>query len=76
MYHQLGFALIADNKPDYQYVINGVRKHRWNYRKDILKNTLQNYDPNLTEYQNMENHGYYRIWDCGTLKFSIKNNML
>lgn len=73
MYHQLGFDLVADNKPDYTYVIDGVRKHRWNYRKDILKNTLANYDPTLTEYQNMENHGMWRIWDCGTLKFSVTN---
>lgn len=73
MYHQLGFELIADNPPDYFYVINGVRKHRWNYRKDILKNTLPNYDPKLTEYQNMVNHGFWRVWDCGTLKYSITN---
>lgn len=74
MYYQLGFELVIDNPPDYFYVIEGVRKHRWNYRKDILKNTLPNYDVKLTEYQNMTNHGYYRVWDCGTLKFSMKNN--
>lgn len=74
MYHQLGFTLVADNPPDYFYVVNGVRKHRWNYRKDILKNTLPNYDPTLTEYQNMVNHGFWRVWDCGTLKFSMVNH--
>jgi len=74
MYHRLGFELIGDNPPAYFYVIDGVRKHRWNYRKDILKNTLPNYDPELTEYQNMQNNGYWRVWDCGTLKFSMKNN--
>jgi hypothetical protein len=73
MYRQLGFDLVADNPPDYFYVIGGVRKHRWNYRKDILKNTLPNYDPTLTEYQNMVNHGFWRVWDCGTLKFSVSN---
>lgn len=73
MYHQLGFDLVTNNPPDYFYVVNGVRKHRWNYRKDILKTTLAKYDSNLTEYQNMENHGYHRVWDCGTLKFSITN---
>lgn len=73
MYHQLGFDLVADNPPDYFYVIDGVRKHRWNYRKDILKNTLPDYDATLTEYQNMVNHGFWRVWDCGTLKFSILN---
>lgn len=74
MYHQLGFTLVGDNPPSYFYVIDGVRKHRWNYRKDILKNTLPNYDSSLTEYQNMENNGYWRVWDCGTLKFSMTND--
>lgn len=73
LYYKLGFQLVADNPPDYFYVINGQRKHRWNYRKDILKNTLPNYNPHLTEYQNMINHGYWRVWDCGTLKFAIYN---
>lgn len=75
MYHQLGFELVADNPPDYFYVIDGIRKHRWNYRKDIIKNTLPNYDATLTEYQNMQNHGYWRVWDCGTIKFSVKNTI-
>lgn len=76
LYEKLGFNLVVNNPPDYFYVINGVRKHRWNYRKDILKNTLPNYDASLTEYQNMTNHGFHRVWDCGTLKFSMKNNKL
>lgn len=75
MYHQLGFTLIADNPPDYFYVVDGKRKHRWNFRKDMLKNSLPNYTAALTEYQNMQNHGYYRIWDCGTLKFSITQQL-
>lgn len=74
MYTTLGFTQIADNIPDYFYVVAGSRKHRWNYRKDILKTKLEHYDPTLTEYKNMMNHGYYRIWDCGTLKFQIKNS--
>ena len=72
MYHQLGFELVANNPPAYFYVVDGVRKHRWNYRKDRLKELLPNFDPELTEDQNMTNHGYWRVWDCGTLKFSMK----
>lgn len=73
MYHKLGFTLVADNPPDYFYVVDGIRKHRWNYRKDVIKNTLTRYDPSLTEYQNMVNHGYWRVWGCGTLKFLMLN---
>lgn len=74
MYTQLGFKQVAVNPPDYFYVVNGVRKHRWNYRKDVLKTKLENYDPSLTEYQNMVNHGYHRVWGAGTLKFEMKNS--
>ncbi len=73
LYEKLGLKLEKINPPDYFYVVDNKRKHRWNYRKDIIKNTLPNYDAGLTEYQNMENHGFYRVWDCGTLKFVLKN---
>lgn len=73
MYLALGFTLVKDNPPDYSYVVNGKRKHRWNYRKDAIKNTMLNYDPEKTEYENMTAAGYWRVWDCGTLKFSMRN---
>ncbi len=73
MYQQLGFELVSNNPPSYWYVINGQRKHRWNYRKDKLKTSLSNYNSELTEYENMQNHGFWRVWDCGTLKFSMVN---
>jgi len=74
LYHKLGFQLTKVNPPDYYYVVDNKRRHRWNYRKDILKNTLPNYNPTLTEYQNMLNHGIDRVWDCGTMKFTITND--
>jgi hypothetical protein len=73
MYYKLGFVLERINPTAYWYMIDNKRKHRWAYRKDIIKNTLPNYDPTLTEYQNMQNHGFYRVYDCGTLKFVMKN---
>lgn len=73
MYTQLGFEQTANNPPDYFYVVDGTRKHRWNYRKDIIKNTLPVYDAELTEYQNMVANGMWRVWDCGTLKYTIYN---
>ncbi len=71
MYYQLGFSLVGDNKPSYFYIVDGKRKHRWGYRKDMIRDKLENFDPKLTELENMENHGYWSIWDCGTLKFSL-----
>ena len=31
----------------------------------------ERYDPKLTEYENMLNFGYDRIWDCGNYKFVL-----
>lgn len=73
MYTQIGFTLSADNPPGYFYVVDGLRKHRWSYRKDAIKQKLPNYDPSKTEYENMVAHGFWRVWDCGTLRFTLKN---
>jgi len=73
LYDKLGFIMEESNKPDYFYIIEGQRRHRWNYRKDKLKETMNNYDPKLTEYQNMENAGYWRLWDCGTFRYVMYN---
>jgi hypothetical protein len=74
LYTKLGFRLMSETPPSYFYVINGKRKHRWNYRKDVLRDVLPNFDPTLTEHQNMVNHGYWRVWDCGALKFVVTND--
>lgn len=73
LYDVLGFIMEKSNKPDYCYIIEGKRRHRWNYRKDRLKETMVDYDASLTEYQNMENAGFWRIWDCGTLRYVLYN---
>ena len=35
------------------------------YQKHKLPKLLEAFDANLTEWQNMQNNGYDRIWDCG-----------
>ncbi len=74
LYDVLGFVMEKSNNPDYCYIIDGARKHRWNYRKDRLRETMDNYDSKNTEYQNMEAAGYWRIWDCGTLRYVLTND--
>lgn len=70
LYQKLGFEVEQINKPDYFYIVDGQRKHRWNYRKDVLKDFLSTYNQDLTEYQNMTNAGYWRLWDAGTIRYS------
>lgn len=62
LYNMLGFKLINTTRPDYKYVIDGERKHKSNYTKTKLKTTL-------VESVYMRSQGYYRIWDCGKMKF-------
>jgi very-short-patch-repair endonuclease len=74
LYDKLGFKFIHQSKPSYSYIINKERKHRFTYRKSILKTKLLKFDETVTGYQNMINNGYDRIWDCGHLKYEYKKD--
>ena len=70
LYSKLGFDYIHDTKPNYYWVINGIRSNRFNFRKDkLVKN---GYDPNKTEVQIMNERGFFRIFDSGSKKWEIK----
>lgn len=69
VYEKLGFVRTKVNPPAYWYMIEGRRKHRWGYRKDILKNIYEQFDSDKTEYQMMLEQGIDRIWDCGTIVY-------
>ena len=71
MYKNLGFGLISETEPNYYWVIDGVRIHRFNFRKDKL--VKDGYDPNKTEIEIMNECGYYRIFDCGSKKWELRN---
>lgn len=72
LYGKLGFIQSHQSSPNYWYLDKTYQKryHRFNFRKDILKTKLPNFDPNLSEWKNMKNHKYDRIWDCGNLVFT------
>lgn len=69
VYKQLGFKLKHTSAPNYHYFEqngNTLRLYsRHNFQKHKLSKILPIFDPNLTEWQNMQNNGYDRIWDCG-----------
>ena len=67
MYMLLGFEYAGYSKPSYFYVINGVRHHRYNFRKDVL--VREGFDPSKTEHQIMLDRGINRIYDCGNKKW-------
>jgi len=70
LYEKLGFKLVHKTKPNYYYVFDGFRKHRFGFRKDVLiKNGA---DPNKTEHEIMLERKIYRIYDSGHLKYIYK----
>ena len=69
LYKILGFNFIGKTEPNYYYIIDGIRKHRFNYIKNML--VKQGFDPNKTEHEIMLNRKIYRIYDSGNLKFEI-----
>jgi|APGre2960657404_1045060.scaffolds.fasta_scaffold06633_2 hypothetical protein len=72
MYYKNGFEYVGVTKPNYWYVsvrdfLN--RQHRFNFRKNIL--VEQGFDNSKTEWEIMQENGYDRIWDCGSMKFEL-----
>jgi hypothetical protein len=68
VYEKLGFNKLKSSTPNYFYFKkNEALKlmSRVQFQKHKLKDKLETFDPELTEYQNMLNNGYDRIWDCG-----------
>ena len=64
----LGFKSQGKTEPNYYYIIDGIRHHRFNYRKDIL--VKEGFDINKTEHQIMLDRNIFRIYDSGNLKFN------
>jgi len=77
VYENNGFRYIHTTKPNYWYFKNSTIDitHRRSFQKKKIKERCDNgsmiYDGMLTEYENMVNNKYHRIWDCGNIKFIL-----
>ena len=68
VYFNQGFKYIGKSPLNYGYVKRGSQdkiQSRISFQKHKLKDILPVFDPNKTEYENMANNNYDRIWDCG-----------
>ena len=74
LYERLGFEYVGKTPPNYFYFRPNefVLFPREKFQKHKLSKILENFDPNLTEIENMFNNGYRVIFDCGNLKY-VKN---
>ena len=72
VYEKLGFMLDKELAPDYRYLVNEERKHKFGYRISKFKNDPGlKYEDGLTESQLAKINGLGRIWDCGKSRYVI-----
>jgi len=69
LYLNLGFNFVHKTQSNYHYVVDGVRRNRFLYRKDVL--IKEGYSPDKTERDIMFEREIYRIYDSGCLKFEF-----
>ena len=72
LYQKLGFENIGLSNPNYFWVIEGVRKHRFNFNKRRL--VKMGYDKNKSESEILHEMGYYRVFSCGQEKWIFRIN--
>ena len=74
VYLRNGFKQDKYILPDYKYLLQNKRNHKFGFRHKQLRTKLEKYDSSITEYQNCFNNGIYRIWDCGKIRYIINHN--
>lgn len=67
VYEKMGFDLSHTSPPNYYYfhANDTRRKSRLQFQKHKLEHLLPVYDKSVSEWQNMQNNNYDRVWDCG-----------
>lgn len=74
LYDQLGFNKTHNSTPNYFYVVNNEREHRFKYRKNLLVEA--GFDIKKTEKEIMYGRKIYRIYDCGNLVYTYNNKVI
>jgi len=74
LYRTIGFDFKHNTSPNYWYFKEETKRHhRFNFRKDKIKH-LGNGEQ--TEWEIMQEQGWNRIWDCGSMKFEMVKILL
>ena len=70
LYEKLGFSCDKELKPDYRYLAEDKRIHKFNYRLKRFRNDPElEYKEGLTEKELAQLNGLERIWDCGKTRW-------
>jgi len=70
LYENNGFISEKEIPPDYMYVVDSSRKHKFGFRLKRFKNDpLLEYREGLTEQQLANLNGLPRVWDAGKTRY-------
>ena len=71
VYKKCGFEFVEFTTPNYWYSkkYSSELFSRVKFQKHKLEKLLETFDPSKTEFENMIDNGWDRIWDCGNAKF-------
>lgn len=73
VYIKCGFKKDGIVLPDYRYTNgHGQRIHKFNFRKQRL-HKKHDFPLTMTENEMSKKLGYYKIWDCGLIRYIYKN---
>ena len=73
VYAQSGFQYQHTTQANYKYFRSGSEMFdRRKFQKHKLKDELDIFDGSKTEWENMKENGYNKIYDCGSLVFRMK----
>lgn len=71
LYTKCGFQEVGILKPDYQYTNgHGERLHKFGFRKQRLHKKY-GLPLSMNEYEMAKAIGYYRVWNCGLVKYEL-----
>lgn len=72
VYRQTGFQFVGHTQPAYYYFKTNrclQLMNRMKFQKHKLASLLEHFDESKSEWENMKDNGYDRIWDCGNTKW-------
>lgn len=73
VYKLNGFVVDKIIPPDYKYVVDKTRYHKFLFRKDRFRVDKDlKYDPNLSESELANLNGLYRVYDAGKIRFLLQ----
>lgn len=71
VYRKLGFTQLGRTNVNYFYAGHNKILTRNQCQKHRLKDLLESFDQSKTESENMRLNGYFKVFDCGNLIFTL-----